>query len=324
MKAAIRHSLVGFNLGFSNDHKEPTLSKNSNNLLIEVKAAAINPVDYKLPRMAAGDVIGIDVCGEVIEVGHHVDPSFVKVGELVFGSSSSGSLAEKCLVKADHVAKVPPKWKATEAAALPVSYVSSLQGLRTGGITPAESEALQPKQSVLIIGASGGCGLASLQLAKAMKVPRIVGICSGNNEQLAKDYGATEVVDYTDEAKLNKFFDSEVGNFDCVFDVATGSGGGELYTDKSRPLLRSKTGEYVALNGPASKWMRKMIGFEKEHEHILMCDRTTDDLDLVMQLLDSINARPFVHVKPFTEENVKEGFNQLKSRRTKGKIVFEM
>ena len=50
---------------------------------------------------------------------------------------------------------------------------------------------------VLVIGASGGCGLAALQLAKIMKASDIIGVCSGKNEGIVRENGATDVIDYT-------------------------------------------------------------------------------------------------------------------------------
>jgi NADPH:quinone reductase-like Zn-dependent oxidoreductase len=325
MRAAIRNSLFGFNLAFTSDQTAPKFSpKDSDNVLIEVKAGAINPIDYKLPKAMAGPVLGIDFCGTIKEVGDKVTD--FKVGDTVFGGATGGSLADLTVAKSTKICKMPSGWSATECAALPVAYASSLQGLRKGGIVPPKEDGMQSKESVLVIGASGGTGLAALQLCKAMGVPRIVAICSGKNKDLVESNGATEVVDYTDQDGLSSFFDKETGNFDCVYDVATSSGGGEDYVSISVPLLREGegAGQYVALNGPPSGWLRYATGMEKLNQHIILADHNTKDQETILSLLDSLNAKPLVIEMDFTGEEVKKGYEMLHSRRTKGKIVFKV
>ena len=101
-----------------------------------------------------------------------------------------GSLAQVSVADADAIAKKSSKLSFSEAASMPVTYLTSLQSLRDYG-------KLLEGGRLLIIGASGGCGLASLQLAKVMKASDIVGVCSGKNEAIVRDNGATEVIDYT-------------------------------------------------------------------------------------------------------------------------------
>ena len=101
-----------------------------------------------------------------------------------------GSLAQVVVANVDEVSKKSSKLTFPEAAALPVAYITSLQSLRDYGN-------LSEGGRLLVIGASGGCGLASLQLAKAMKAADIVGVCSGKNEGVVRDNGATDVIDYT-------------------------------------------------------------------------------------------------------------------------------
>jgi len=321
MKAAIRNSLFGFNLAFKSDQPEPKFChKGSKQVLIQVQAGAINPVDYKLPKAVAGAVLGIDFCGTIKEVGDQVKD--FKVGDLVFGGTS-GSLADFTVTESSKIAKVPTHgWTAAEAAALPVAYQSCLQGLRKGGVVPAVDK--QAKESVLVIGASGGCGLAALQLCKAMKIPRIVAICSGKNKDLVTSHGATEMVDYTIKDELETFFGKNQGTIDCVFDVATGSGDGEDYIARSLQIIKPQFGKYVALNGPATSWLRAFTGLEKSNQAIILCEHNTKDLLTVVSLLDSIQAKPLLEKKEFNENSVSEGYEMLKSRRTKGKIVFTM
>ena len=101
-----------------------------------------------------------------------------------------GSLAQSAVANVDEISKKSSKLSFTEAAALPVTYLTSLQSLRDYG-------KLAEGGRVLIIGASGGCGISSLQLAKVLKAQDIIGVCSGKNEAIVRENGATDVIDYT-------------------------------------------------------------------------------------------------------------------------------
>lgn len=330
---------MGHTLSFETNVSKPTFPQNEANkdkVFIKVLSAAINPVDYKLPRFLAGSsVVGLDVCGIVEEVGKNIVGDHMQVGDVVYGKATTGSLAEYTTARASEVAKAPPpsssvpdedSWKPEELASLQVAYVSALQCLQKGNIvnSSSSSTAEDEDKTVLVIGASGGCGIAGLQLCRAVGVKRIVAICSAKNVQYVQDAGATQVVDYNAPTEMADFFQNNVGLFDCVFDVATGSGGGEDYREKSLVLLKKDTGKYTALNGSPSNWFRKFASQEKENQHMILCQSNTADLTLVVELLNKISVRPLTTVMPFTEEGIQEAFRQLKSRRTKGKLAFNI
>jgi len=332
MKAAIRTGLLGYTFSLVDNYVKPLFKPSSthrNQVYIKVKSAGINPVDYKLPRLAGGKVIGIDFCGTIEQIGDDVDSNEYKIGDDVFGSCSSGSLAEYCIADSNRIAKVPSSstdWTSSECAALPVAYVSALQSLRTGKIVSEEDNS---NKSVLIIGASGGCGIAGIQLCRAMGVGRIVGICSSNNIDFVKEAGGGETIEvicYNKEDEFKTFFDENVGKFDCVYDAATNSGGGEDYWNKSQKLLKfgESHGDYVSLNGPASKWFRAFAKKQKPHQSLIMANTNTADFKLILSLMNKANSKPIINAIPLSEEGLATGFRMLKSRRTKGKIVFNM
>lgn len=243
------------------------------------------------------------------------DVTDFKVGDAVFGRAK-GTLAETCVASAQTMAKKSDALSFSEAAALPVAYVTGLNGLKTAKVTQGSS--------VLVIGASGGCGIAALQLAKAMGAERIVAICSGKNINLVKEAGATEAVDYTNKEELDTFFRENHGKFDCVYDAATGSGHGEAYTSVSMPLLTENTGEYLQLNGGATVWIRALSKTLPKHQNMVLTDMTKANLEEVGSLMESSGAKPYLSPHLFTEEGVKDGFELLKSRRATGKIVFDV
>lgn len=318
MKAAIRSGFLTTHYAFSTDFPVPTLTK-PDQVLIQINAAALNPVDYKLPKMMGGAVMGIDVCGTITDVGSHV--TIFHVGDLVFGAAATGSLAEYTTAYATKIAKVPEGWTPLEAASLPIAYDTAVTGFAKGQITSEST-----KESMLVIGASGGCGIAACQLARGMGVKRIIGICSSKNANFAKENGATEIVDYQDAQGLEKFYKDNAGKIDFIYDAATGSGGKEDYAAITLPLLTSD-GTYVALNGKAINWIGQLVfgrGFWDKRQKIHLCVHTTADLETVTTMLDKYKYRPTLSMVKFTEKGVEEGFNQLKSRRTKGKLVCEI
>ncbi|KAL3790407.1 hypothetical protein HJC23_013579 [Cyclotella cryptica] len=330
MKAVVRTGIMGWTISFKQDHPAPPVTSSGddllrpNEVLLRVKSAAINPVDYKLPRMIGGTVVGLDVSGIVEKVGK--DVTSFEEGDHVFGraidgkGTPSGSLAEWAVANMEEVAKKPNFLQFDEAAALPTAYLTGINSLRDAG-------KVREGSSVLVIGASGGCGLAGVQLAKAMGAARVVGICSGKNFDFVRTHGGIEeLVDYTDDAAVRKFVEENAGKFDCIYDTATGSGKGEDYVSTAVPtLLKKETGEYVQINGKPSDWLRKFAGMEKEHRALVLTkSKAKSDLELVATLLEATKARPYLNVKNFDETGVKDAFEQLKERRTKGKMVFNI
>lgn len=324
MKAAIKTGTFGTTIEFSNDVASPSIPKDDkDSVLIQVYAGAINPIDYKLPKAMSRLIVAHDFCGKVTEA--HPDSGF-EPGDLVFGMCKAGALAEYTLASSKEIAKAPEGWTATQLAALTTGHMSSLQCLQKGKI---DDDATSSQKSVLVIGASGGCGLAAVQLCAGLGVSRIVAINSAKNDAFVREHGATEVVNYANASELESFFAENKGKFDCVVDTATNSGGGENYWEPSIDLLRRDAqgkvmGEYTALNGPASKLLRWAFGRQKEHETFIAMKINRPDLERVLQLMDRTGARPVTNVMAFDKEGLQEGFKLLKSRRTKGKIVFDI
>jgi NADPH:quinone reductase-like Zn-dependent oxidoreductase len=81
----------------------------------------------------------------------------------------------------------------------------------------------------LVIGASGGCGLAAVSLARALGAAEIIGVCSGKNRKIVLERGATSVLDYSTTDLNAEFAVGMKQSFDVVYDAASGSGAGENY-----------------------------------------------------------------------------------------------
>lgn len=182
----------------------------------------------------------------------------------------------------------------------------------------------------MIIGASGGCGVAGTHLCKAMGVGRIVGICSSRNADFVKGLGATEIVLYDNDDDLKLFLESNKEKFDCVFNAAT-NGGGDDYWKVSIDLLKKEdvtsgvqSGEYVSLGGPVGKLLQSFIGTQKKHETIILMKPNSADLNTVMPLMNKIKEKPRTSIIPFSKEGLTDAIQQFKDRKTKGRIVFDM
>jgi NADPH:quinone reductase-like Zn-dependent oxidoreductase len=147
-------------------------------------------------------VLGLDLAGVVEAVGP--DVTRFAVGDAVYGSGR-GSFAEYAVAPETRLAVKPKTLSFEQAAAVPVSAVTALQGLRAGKIREG--------QKVLVTGASGGVGSYAVQLAKAYGA-QVTGVCSTGKIGFVRSLGAEHVLDYTRE----DFADA--GPYDLILDIA--------------------------------------------------------------------------------------------------------
>ncbi|EQC28899.1 hypothetical protein SDRG_13409 [Saprolegnia diclina VS20] len=173
MRAVLYSIFAANGRWFNPDATKPVVGA-KDSVVVQVKAASLNPIDYKLPALLMqGKGVGLDLAGVVTAVSP--DVTTVAVGDRVFGSTN-GSLAEHAICKASKLALLPASFSYVRGAALPTTFVTAYQALTKHGF--------QAGQSVLVIGASGGCGTAAIQLAKGLGAREVVGVCSKANEEL--------------------------------------------------------------------------------------------------------------------------------------------
>lgn len=155
-------------------------------------------------RKPKNGIRGREVAGEVEEVGRNVVG--FRPGDAVFGTGE-GSFADYVCAKEGKLALKPANLSFAQAAAVPISAVTALQGLRDSG-------RLRTGQDVLVIGAAGGVGSYAVQLAKALG-GRVTGVCSTAKTDLVRELGADDVIDY----RQDDFADG-ARQFDLILDTA--------------------------------------------------------------------------------------------------------
>ncbi len=206
-------------------------------VLIEVHAAGINPIDWKIRdgQMAARygpdfpKVLGFDVSGTVAELGS--DVSGFNVGDAVYARSdvgAGGCYAEYVAVNGDTVAPKPDELSYEEAAAMPLASITALKGLHDCG-------ELSPGDRVLIVGASGGVGIYAVQIAKIMDA-HVTAVCSTRNISMVANLGANDIIDYTREDALKT---DEL--YDVIYDTV-----GTQSVEAARKVL-TENGIYMTL-----------------------------------------------------------------------------
>lgn len=157
---------------------------NDEQALIEVRAASVNPLDWRLKSRRPG----VDVAGVVVVVGKRVRQ--FKPGDAVFGTGR-GAFAEYACASESALLLKPGNLTFEQAACTPIAGLTALQGLRDHGH-------LQPGQKVLINGAAGGLGTFAVQIAKFLGA-EVTAVCSTRNIEMVRSLGADFVIDYTKE-----------------------------------------------------------------------------------------------------------------------------
>ena len=180
-------------------------------ILVDVRAAGLNPVDFKfrlgklraIYRLKLPLVLGNEFAGEVVAVGDQVQR--FSVGDRVFARVEKdrlGAFAELAAVGEDFAAHMPSNLEFEAAAGVPLAALTALQALR-------DELGLKPGQKVFISGGAGGVGTFAIQLAKWLGA-HVTTTASKRGEALVRSLGADEVVDYTtdDLSRIGKDFDA--------------------------------------------------------------------------------------------------------------------
>lgn len=194
-------------------------------VLVRVHASAVNPLDTKIRRGAAGHaqhplpaILGIDTAGEVVEVGDGVNG--FKPGDKVYGMTGGvggvqGSLAEFAAVDARLLAPAPSTLSLREAATLPLAFITAWEGL-------VDRARVQPGQTVLVLGGAGAVGRAAIQLAKALGA-EVFATADASRRAMVDRFGIPSI-DSEAASDMKDLVARYTGGpgFDVVYDTAGG------------------------------------------------------------------------------------------------------
>jgi NADPH:quinone reductase-like Zn-dependent oxidoreductase len=268
-------------------------------VLIRVRAASINPIDWKYRRGLAEKqlpaVLGNDVSGTV-ELSRAAD--FTE-GDEVFGIAPSGGYAEFATAPAAMIAKKPAGVTHEQAAAIPVAGMTAWQALFDRG-------GLARGQAALIAGAAGGVGHFAVQFAKHAGA-RAVGTGSARNRDFVLGLGAEEYVDYTTQDVAETVHDVDVA-FDTV--------GGET-TQMLVPTIR-EGGLIVTIAGPPPVQEAAERGARAE---LLIMSPNSEQLVQIAELV----AGGVVHVEiaqTFPLADVAKAHELSEAGHVRGKLVL--
>jgi NADPH:quinone reductase-like Zn-dependent oxidoreductase len=281
---------------------------NGDEALVRVIASSVNPAD---PLTLSGKyakefgthlplIPGYDIAGVVEQTG--ADVGTLKVGEAVYGYPTfGGGWAGYVIVKEWEVAPKPKSLNFVDAAAVPMGALTAWQAL-------VDVAKLQPGQTILIHGGSGGVGSFAIQIAKA-RGARVIATASTANQDLLKQLGADIAVDYT----KTKFEDVAKG-VDAVLDPV-----GKETLARSYDLVK-KNGivmSLVARPDPAELTKRGIRGAA------ISAHPDAKDLTEIAQLIDAGKIKPIVtQVLPLSEAIAAQ--QQAATHHTRGKVVLRI
>ena len=292
-------------------------------VLVRVRAAGINPIDWHFMRgephairvvtglRAPKEIrLGFETSGVVEAVGSGV--TGISPGDEVFGSCHGG-LAELLCTPASNLVLKPANISFEEAASVPVAALTALQGLR-------DKARLQPRQAVLINGASGGVGTFAAQIAVSLGA-RVTAVCSTRNLDLVRSLGAAEAIDYTVED-----FTKRGARYDVMFDCHAERSFGAV-----RRIL-NPAGTYVGVGGPVSSSAGMLADlaaevalslFVSQKRVTFMTKPNHDDLAFLADLLGRGALKPVLDRQyPFAD--TPGAIRYLEAGHARGKVVIVM
>lgn len=279
-----------------------------NEVLVQVKAAGINPLDWKIREgfikglMPLPCVLGCDIAGIIEEVDS--DVTHFKKGDEIFAMadmSRGGGYAEYITLNAALIAHKPNNLNFEEAAAVPLASLTAWQAL-------FDEAQLQAGQKVLIQAASGGVGSFAVQLAKAKGV-YVVGTTSTKHIECVKNLGADEVIDYTQTD-----FSAHYHDFDVVLDTI-----GNDVQERSLKCLR-KGGILVTLVALTTAEMAERYQVRAIRTIV---NPNGERLALIAQMIEDGQLKPVID-RILTLKEVQDAHILSQAGHAKGKIVLRV
>lgn len=292
-------------------------------VLIAVRAASVCKGDvhiltgtpYLLRLMGYGllrpkNRPGQNVAGRVEAVGKNV--TTLRPGDEVFGQVPHGGFAEYVCAPEDTLAPKPTNLTFEQAAAVPDSGLTALQGLRDIGH-------LQPGHKVLINGASGGVGTFAVQIAKSLGA-EVTAVCSTRHVDKVRSIGADQVIDYTQDD-----FAQRGQRYDVMLDLV-----GNRSLSDCKKVLNPK-GVYVSSAGsPGGNWIGPFVwlikvvlagAFASQKMTPFMVQPQSDDLIVLKELIEAGKVTPVIE-RQYALEETPDALRHVAEGHAQGKTVI--
>jgi NADPH:quinone reductase-like Zn-dependent oxidoreductase len=284
-------------------------------VLVRVAAGSVNPKDVLLRqgrfhRTLARDplprVTGLDAAGKVAEVGDGVDD--LAPGDGVFGMSNrfcGGVLAEYALFDRQELGRAPECLSPVESAAVPLAALTALQALRDLG-------RLEPGQSLLINGASGGVGHFAVQIGRIMGAD-VHAVCGPSNAGFVTQLGAAQVHDYSEASP-----GAIDHGFNVVFDVFGNLDPRLMARQLGREGIFIST---VPRGRTIGREMLARLGLGRRR--LVLVRSRRDDLERLGCWIDRGALRPHID-RVYAPENGAEAHRHVERKHTAGKVVIAL
>ena len=272
-------------------------------------------------------IIGLDLAGEIIEVGNGV--SGWKVGDRVLvnplnkkkglmGEMMHGGLAERCLVAAEQLIRMPDQVSYADAASLPVAYGTAHRMMIT-------HNTIKKDDKVLVLGASGGVGTGCVLLAKMLGAEVIACASSADKIQRLSDMGADHVINYkeTDFSKwaVEKFGKPQRRNYEGGVDVVINFTGGDTWAPSLKCVKRG--GKILVCGATAGYDPKEDLRYVWSFEIQIIGSNSfyDDNLSALMDLIQIGKLKPVIDVE-LPLERAAEGLKLIENREVFGKVII--
>ena len=321
------------------DIELPQPTATDHDLLVKIKAIAVNPVDYKIRQRVSPDngdikVLGWDAVGEVVATGEAV--TRFKPGDAVYYAGDlnrQGSNAEYQLVDERLVGSKPKSLSDAEAAALPLTTITAWELLFEHLAIPQQSPGSAEKSDevILVVGAAGGVGSILLQLAKVITGATVIATASREGSQAwVKKLGADHVIDHTQPLQP-QIEALGVGQVTHVASLNSTESYFESYTELLAPF-----GKIAMIDDPSQPLDVMKLKLKSQSLHIEFMfarsmfkaadmDEQGRLLNRVANLIDQGDIQTTVgkNLGTINADNLKAAHMELESGRSIGKIVLE-
>jgi alcohol dehydrogenase len=314
------------------DFPDPVVTEG--HVVIRVRATSFNYHDVFTVRGMPGIkvpmpmIIGLDIAGEILEVGAGVEGW--KTGDRVLvnplnrkkglmGEMMHGGLAEKCLVAEHQLIRMPDKVSFAQAASLPVAYGTAHRMIVT-------HKTIQAGEKVVVLGASGGVGTGCVLLAKMLGAEVVACASSADKIQRLKDLGADHVINYkdTDWSKwvIEKYGKPQRRSYEGGADVVINFTGGDTWGPTLRCVKRG--GKILVCGATAGYDPKEDLRYVWSFELKIMGSNSFYDENLkgLMELIEQGHIKPVIdEVLPL--ERAVEGLRLIEDRQVFGKVIIE-